>query len=265
MAGRAAPTQFHTTNGGAIHEPSARRGLPVPARPGADRRGHGGARLGSGQARADGRPVELLHRSARSRARWPHRQVLPLAHVRLPRRDDAGRPALAGRRAREPLGELVRLQAVDLPPPKGRQVPQRRRRDLGGREVQSPAGHRQALDHRLRGAAAHPDPGHRDAGSRPGGDRHQRGDPDHPDLSLALPLHRGHGPAQEVHRGQRRRRLRPQAGRQRPVQVRRAGHRLAHPADRGRQSLADRDAQVQEHPVPAGARGDDPHRAAAPG
>ena len=32
-----------------------------------------------------------------------------------------------------------------------------------------------------------------------------------------------------------------------PVQVRRAGHRLAHPADRGRQSLADRDAEVQDH------------------
>ena len=120
-------------------------------------------------------------------------------------------------------------------------------RDLGGREVQHHAGHRQAVDHRLRGAAAHPDPGHRDAGARPGGDRHQGADPDHPDVSLALPLHRGHDPAEEVHRGHRRRRVRPQAGGQRALQVRGAGHRLAHPAGRDGQPLADRDAQVQDH------------------
>ena len=141
--------------------------------------------LGPDEAGADHRPVELLHRDARSGAAGPPRQVLPVDDVRLPRGHHPRRPALAGRRARHALGELARPQALDLPPPQGRQVPQRRRPDVGGREVQPRARQRQALHHRLRGPAAHADPGHRDAGARPRGDRHQGADPHHPDLSLA--------------------------------------------------------------------------------
>ena len=124
------------------------------------------------------------------------------------------------------------LQALDLPPAEGREVPQRRRADLRGREVQHHAQHRQALHHRLRGTAAHPDPGHRDARARPGGDRDQGAHPDHPALPVPLALHRGHDPAEEVHRVGGRRRLRAQADRERTLQVRGAGDRLAHHADR---------------------------------
>ena len=48
--------------------------------------------------------------------------------------------------------------------------------------------------------------------------------------------------AEEVHRGGRRRRVRAQAGRQRALQVRGAGDRRPHQADRRGQPLADRDA-----------------------
>ena len=57
---------------------------------------------------------------------------------------------------------------------------------------------------------------------------------------------RGHGAAEEVHRGQRRRRVRAQAGRQRPLQVRGAGDGLPHQADRHGQPLAHRHPEVQE-------------------
>ena len=174
-----------------------------------------------------------------------------------------GQPSQQGGLATQ-VGELGRPQALDVPSPQGREVPHRRRDDVGGREVQPPARDGQALHHRLRGAAADADPGHRDAGARPRGHRHQGVDAHHPDLPVALAVDRGDGAAEEVHRGQRRRRVRPQAGRHRPLQVRRAGGRLPHQADRRRQPLAHRHAEVQEHDVQAGAGGDHAHRAAAP-
>src|SRR5881397_2221894 len=87
-----------------------------------------------------------------------------------------GQPSQAGQQ----VGELGRPPAVDVPPPQGREVPQRRRDDVGGREVQPPAGDEQALDHRLRGAAARTHRRHRDAVARPRGRRDEGPDADHP-------------------------------------------------------------------------------------
>ena len=217
-----------------------------------------------GQARSHRGPVELLHGDARSRPRRPSREVLPFHDVRLSRGHHPRRSALEGRRHRHALGELGRLQALDLLSAQGGEVPQRRRSHLGGREVQHHARHRAALHHRLRWSAPHAHPDHRDARARPRGHRHQGSHPHHPHVSLALPLHGRHGLAQEVHRAGGRRWLRPQAGGQRAVPVRRAGDGLAHQAHRGGQSLAHRHPEVQDHDLQAGARGDDAPRPPPP-
>ena len=192
-------------------------------------------------------------------------QVLPLAPVRLSRGHDAGRPAIAERRDRDEVGALAGLPAVDLPASQGRQVPQRGRPDIRGREVQPAARHGEAVDHGLCGHPALHGPGHRDARPRPRRHRDQGAGAHRAELSLAVTLDRGHGPAEEVHRGQRRRRLREKTRRERPVPLRRAGYGLARQAGRGRQPLADRHAQVQERDVPAGTRGDHAYRAAPAG
>jgi hypothetical protein len=254
-----------------------RTGVPTPARTkgaehearyrnrgagaGARHRGVPGRRARQGGSHR--RAVELLDRGARPRPRGPRGQVLHVADVRLPRGRDAGRPALAGRRTGDALGTLVRSPALDLPSAQGRQVPHRRRGDVRGREVQPAARHRQALDDRLRRPAARAHRGHRDAGARPARHRHQGSDADHPHVSLALALHRGHDLAEEVHRVRRRRRVRAEAGGQRALPVRRAGDGLAHQAGCGRQPLAHRRAALQDRHLQAGPGGDDADRAPA--
>ncbi len=94
--------------------------------------------------------------------------------------------ALADRRHRHQVGELAPITSGG-PSTSARASSSTTATTLtvGGREVQPAAGDRQALDHRLRRAAAHADPGHRDPGARPRRHRDQGADPDHPDLSVA--------------------------------------------------------------------------------
>src|SRR5881409_2146842 len=77
----------------------------------------------------------------------------------------------------------------------------------------------QALDDRLRGAAARADQGHRDAGAGPRGDRDEGADVDHSAVPVPRARDRRHDRAEEVSRSPRRRRLRPQPGRQRAVSL----------------------------------------------
>src|SRR5947209_15976901 len=156
------------TVGASAEEPSYElTRVARPSRPRPEPR-RSDAGLGAVEVGAGDRPVELLGRDGRPGAPGPQREVLPVAHVRLSRRHDDRRPALAGRRAGQQVGELGRPPAVDVPPPQGREVPQRRRDDLGGREVKPPTGDEQALDNRLRGAAARTQRLNWSGGDRPG-------------------------------------------------------------------------------------------------
>src|SRR2546428_11945317 len=107
------------TVGASAEEPSyelTRVARPSQPRP-EPRRGDAG--LGADEVGAGDRPVELLGRDGRPGAPGPQREVLPVAHVRLSRRHDDRRPALAGRRAGQQMGGLGRPPAIDLPTPPG--------------------------------------------------------------------------------------------------------------------------------------------------
>ena len=222
-----------------------------------DRHAHVGPTI---RGRAERRPLEPLVGSARPDPGRPHRQVLPLADVRLPRRRHARRPALSGGRRRHPLGGVGRRQALDLPPTARRQVPHRRRAHRRGREVQHPARAGAALDDGLRPGAPPARQGDRDAGAGPRRHRHEGRDRDDPDAPVAAPLDRGNDPPEEVRRGQGRRRLRACARRVGSLPVRRAGLELPRQARGPAVPLASRHAEVQDGRLQGCARGDDADR-----
>src|SRR3989442_3504027 len=105
------------------------------------------AGLGPDEVGAGDRAVELLGRDGRPGAPGPQREVLPVAHVRLPRRHDDRRPALAGRRAGQQVGELGRPPAVDGSPPPKRGVSQPPPDELRRRQAQPPTCDEQTLEH----------------------------------------------------------------------------------------------------------------------
>src|SRR2546428_12397564 len=128
------------TVGASAEEPSYElTRVARPSRPRPEPR-RSDAGLGADEVGAGDRPVELLGRDGRPGAPGPQREVLPVAHVRLSRRHDDRRPALAGRRGGQPMGEPRRPPALDLPPPQGREASQRAREDLGGPQIQPPGG-----------------------------------------------------------------------------------------------------------------------------
>src|SRR5213083_1408604 len=116
-----------------------------------------------------------------------------------------------------------RRQALDLSPAARRQVSHRRRADRRGREGQHPARAGAALDDRLCPGAPPARQGDRDAGARPRRHRHEGRERDDPDALVAAPLDRGDDPAEEIPRGEGRRRLRAGTRRVGPLPLCRAG------------------------------------------